>query len=275
VWVTSFYGYDGHGSVRYLTDSNGNVTATYDYDAFGNLISRTGYTPNAYFYCGEQYDSDLGLYYNRARYLNTDSGRFWTRDLWEEWSYDPPTFNGYAYVRGDPANRIDPSGLSDANLPSQQMATGIQGTMARSVLRYTTRAGKQVAKVIACGTWVVVFRQAVLEESELLGLHGHHRKPLVFGGPQDQVLAYLDATLHRSFHKAINAFLQMDGLLPENIGRDEWRKLLSNPQTLRGVYEAHIKAARYIDRVCKLKGPLSLEWFTSQAWRSYGGIPKR
>jgi YD repeat-containing protein len=39
VWVTSFYGYDGHGSVRYLTDSNGNVTDTFDYDAFGNLIA--------------------------------------------------------------------------------------------------------------------------------------------------------------------------------------------------------------------------------------------
>ena len=36
-----YYGLDGHGSVRYLTDSNGAVTDTYDYDAFGNLISAT------------------------------------------------------------------------------------------------------------------------------------------------------------------------------------------------------------------------------------------
>src|SRR5262249_45804040 len=39
-WTTSFYGTDGHGSIRYLTDLNGTVTDTYDYDAFGNLISR-------------------------------------------------------------------------------------------------------------------------------------------------------------------------------------------------------------------------------------------
>ena len=38
-WTTSYYGFDGHGSVRYLTDSTGAVTDTYDYDAFGNLIN--------------------------------------------------------------------------------------------------------------------------------------------------------------------------------------------------------------------------------------------
>ena len=38
---TSYYTYDGHGSTRALTDPNGEVTDTYDYDAFGNLIHST------------------------------------------------------------------------------------------------------------------------------------------------------------------------------------------------------------------------------------------
>jgi hypothetical protein len=46
------------------------VTDTYDYDAFGNLIHSTGTTPNNYLFAGEQFDPDLNLYYNRARYLN-------------------------------------------------------------------------------------------------------------------------------------------------------------------------------------------------------------
>jgi hypothetical protein len=33
-----YYVYDGHGSVRALTDQTGAITDTYDYDAFGNLI---------------------------------------------------------------------------------------------------------------------------------------------------------------------------------------------------------------------------------------------
>ncbi|MGH7960104.1 MAG: RHS repeat-associated core domain-containing protein, partial [Opitutaceae bacterium] len=73
-----YYAYDGHGSTRELTDSTGTVTDRYDYDAFGNLTFRSGTSENAYRYCGEQYDGDLGLYYLRARYLNPDSGRFWS-----------------------------------------------------------------------------------------------------------------------------------------------------------------------------------------------------
>src|SRR5271166_2608977 len=53
---------------------------TYDYDAFGNLVNQTGSTPNNYLFAGEQYDPALSLYYNRARYLNSTTGRFITQD---------------------------------------------------------------------------------------------------------------------------------------------------------------------------------------------------
>src|SRR5258708_4142407 len=46
------------------------ATVTYDYDAFGNKINSTGTTPNNFLYRGEFFDSDLGLYYLRARYYN-------------------------------------------------------------------------------------------------------------------------------------------------------------------------------------------------------------
>ncbi len=66
----SFYGYDGGGTVRQLTSSSGTVTDTYNYDAFGNKLNSTGSTPNEFLYRGEQFDSDLTLYYLRARYYN-------------------------------------------------------------------------------------------------------------------------------------------------------------------------------------------------------------
>src|SRR5215831_3702490 len=53
--VTSFYIYDGHGSVRALADQTGAITDTYDYDGFGNLISRTGTTPNNFLLAGEEF----------------------------------------------------------------------------------------------------------------------------------------------------------------------------------------------------------------------------
>jgi len=94
-WTPSFYGYDGHGSVRQLTNSAGAVSDTYDYDAFGNLINSTGSTPNNYLFAGEQFDPALGLYYNRARYLNTTTDRFWSMDTFEGNSRDPLSLHKY------------------------------------------------------------------------------------------------------------------------------------------------------------------------------------
>jgi RHS repeat-associated protein len=107
---TIYYVYDGHGSIRALTGPTGAVTDTYDYDAFGNLIHSTGTSPNNYLFAGEQFDPDLNLYYNRARYLNTGTGRFWTMDDYAVNPEDPETLHRYLYVRSDPVNTFDPSG---------------------------------------------------------------------------------------------------------------------------------------------------------------------
>ena len=71
-WQTAWYGYDGHGSVRYLTDATGAVTDTYTYDAFGNLINSTGSTANNYLFAGEQYDPCL-LYTSSSECEERDS----------------------------------------------------------------------------------------------------------------------------------------------------------------------------------------------------------
>jgi RHS repeat-associated protein len=112
-WTPSFYGYDGAGSVRQLTNSAGAVTDEYEYDAYGNSFTKQGTTPNNYLYRGEQFDSDLSLYYLRARYYNPLTGRFMSRDPEEGKANDPKTLHKYLYAGGDPVNRIDPSGRED------------------------------------------------------------------------------------------------------------------------------------------------------------------
>ena len=109
-WTASFYGYDGGGNVRQLTNAAGAVTDTYDYDAFGNVLNKTGSTPNNFLYRSEQFDSDLGLYYLRARYYNALTGRFVSRDPENSQLKDPKSLHKYLYANGDPVNRIDPRG---------------------------------------------------------------------------------------------------------------------------------------------------------------------
>ena len=112
--VASYYGHDIGGSVRQLTDAAGAMSDTYSYDAFGNLIVRTGMTASPYQYRGEQVNSALGLYYLRARWYRPRIGRFLTMDSAES-SFDESQWNEipihpYAYAKAEPVNLFDPSG---------------------------------------------------------------------------------------------------------------------------------------------------------------------
>jgi RHS repeat-associated protein len=86
---------------------------SYEYDAFGNSFTVSGTTPNEMMYRGEQFDSDLGLYYLRARYYNPLTGRFMSRDSNNGVLRNPQTLHKYVYTGADPVNRIDPRGRLD------------------------------------------------------------------------------------------------------------------------------------------------------------------
>ena len=112
---TSFYLYDGHGSVVGLANENGVVTDTYCYDAFGNLLKSKGNTENCYRYCGEQFDESTGLYYLRARYMDTSAGRFISQDTYQGTINDPVSLHKYLYANANPVTYSDPSGYSVEN----------------------------------------------------------------------------------------------------------------------------------------------------------------
>lgn len=107
---TYYYHFDGLGSTRLLTDSAGAVTDTYDYDAFGNLIARTGTTPNEFLFTGQQYDANIGFYYLRARYYHPTTGRFTALDPFDGDPYAPMSLHKYLYAGDDPVNKVDPNG---------------------------------------------------------------------------------------------------------------------------------------------------------------------
>jgi RHS repeat-associated protein len=102
--------YDGHGSVRGLIDAEGKLTDTYNYDAFGVMLERTGETENSYLYCGEQQDDTTGLYYLRARYMNPATGTFTSMDTYGGSVFDPTSLHKYLYANANPVSYTDPSG---------------------------------------------------------------------------------------------------------------------------------------------------------------------
>ncbi len=100
---TSYYLTDAQGSVMALCDASGTVLNSYNYDVFGAIRSSSGSTANAFTFTGEQTDATTGLEYLRARYYDSEAGRFLSTD---------PLGGGYAYAANSPTNMTDPSGLS-------------------------------------------------------------------------------------------------------------------------------------------------------------------
>jgi len=100
------------GDLGYHYVSRSTPMTTTAISAHTACFPRSRYSNN-YLYRGEQYDSDLGLYYLRARYYNPATGRFLSRDPEDGKTLDPATLHKYLYANGDPVNGIDPRGRED------------------------------------------------------------------------------------------------------------------------------------------------------------------
>jgi len=106
--TTSYYHADGLRSVTSLSSAAGSIANTYTYDSFGNLAASTGSLVNSFRYTGREFDSEIGLYYYRARYFDPSAGRF----LSEDHLHFQGEGNFYRYAKNNPLLWSDPSGNS-------------------------------------------------------------------------------------------------------------------------------------------------------------------
>ena len=104
--ATSYFQADGLGSITSLSNSAGTIANTYTYDSYGDLTASTGTLVNSFRYTSRESDPETGLYYYRARYYDTSTGRFLNEDRIGFLS----GIDFYAYVRNTPTKYRDPSG---------------------------------------------------------------------------------------------------------------------------------------------------------------------
>ncbi|MCP3997777.1 MAG: RHS repeat-associated core domain-containing protein, partial [bacterium] len=102
---------DGLGSIRLLTDAAGTVRDRYEYTAFGELLTHTGSDDQPYRFAGEPYSPNARFYYNRARWLDPENGRFLSVDPFSGRIFDPSSLHTYLYADADPVGVLDPTGL--------------------------------------------------------------------------------------------------------------------------------------------------------------------
>ena len=108
-WATNYYITDHLGSVRAVTDAEGEVLGTFDYMPYGSEISSRSSTTTDYRFTGKERQSMVNnsIYDSFARFQNT-YGRFMSIDPKAESFYH---ISPYAYCAGDPVNLVDPDGM--------------------------------------------------------------------------------------------------------------------------------------------------------------------
>ena len=145
-----YYLEDGLGNVTQIVDAYENLAVSYEYDAFGNSTEYLAAPlDNAYRFTGREFDDEIGLSYNNARYYDPEVGRFTTQDPLmpepaesygasdipspdpsdREKHHSPPIQEGngenlYSYVGNNPVNRVDPQGLYWQSVKSSSSSCG-------------------------------------------------------------------------------------------------------------------------------------------------------
>ena len=112
-----YYLYNLQGDVIGICEAaTGNVVATYTYDAWGNILTKTNHGTgtiadvNPFRYRGYYYDSETGLYYLNSRYYDPETGRFLNADAVIAQDSVSTGNNLFAYCRNNPIVYADHMG---------------------------------------------------------------------------------------------------------------------------------------------------------------------
>jgi RHS repeat-associated protein len=238
----TYYHYDALGSTRLLTGNQAAITDSYQYEAFGNSTASSGNTPNLYRYTGEQLDTNTGMYYLRARFLDVAIGRFVASDPWAGEIFRPISLNKRIYTENDPVNHTDPSGL----------IITIAGALVDNFNDLYTRASSakkaydvfdRIRTTLCKAPNVIVGR-----------LPKHHALPKFGGGKDFQRLVDLPEEVHIALHQLLHYALIINGFLPPST-RD-YKMLFVADRAHRADFLRIVKnVSQFVDKACVGKSP--------------------
>ena len=120
---TYYYVLNLQGDVVKLIGQDGAVAASYEYDAWGNILASSGSMAekNPLRYRGYYYDSETGFYYLQSRYYDPTNHRFINADVYTSTGQGFVGTNMFAYCNNNVTIGFDP--LGHYNLSVRLMAT--------------------------------------------------------------------------------------------------------------------------------------------------------
>ncbi len=155
-----FYHGDGHGNIKVVTDEQGGEIAAKTYDAFGGSVDG-GNQQEGYGYSGEYFDADISLQYNRARWYDSNVGRFISADQYAGNPTRPITLSRYVYADGNPVENLDPSGLF--SLSELSVAEVVRGILDRNQQIIQAMGARRLVFKAGCFVLEEVVTNAIVE----------------------------------------------------------------------------------------------------------------
>ncbi len=156
-----YYFYDGNGNVGQLINADTSaITAHYEYDPYGNLITATGSyaAENPFRFSTKYHDDETGLVYYGYRYYVPELGRWLNRDPIGERG----GINVYGFVLNDSINMLDaygnqgfPSGFGTYFDPLEYISHGLYDYW--NSIGYKTYTG-------TVSSWLNVVMQGIASE---------------------------------------------------------------------------------------------------------------
>ena len=110
--VTGYYFTNQQGDVVRIEDPDGNVLASYSYDAWGKAYKSSGSMRNInpLRFRGYYYDTETGFYYLQSRYYDPVVSRFINADSYASTGQGFLGYNMFAYCGNNPVSRVDADG---------------------------------------------------------------------------------------------------------------------------------------------------------------------
>jgi len=119
--TVTYLHHDQQGSTRLLTNASGESVGTTTYDAYGNVIGKTGTVTTRLGYDAQYTDGDTGLIYLRAREYDPATVQFLSVDPKAE-----VTRAIYSYAQDDPLADSDPTGEYETNATEIEFARAFE-----------------------------------------------------------------------------------------------------------------------------------------------------
>ena len=134
---TYYYVLNLQGDVVKLVTESGAVAASYEYDAWGNILASSGSMAekNPLRYRGYYYDSETGFYYLQSRYYDPATRRFINADALASTGQGFVGTNMFAYCYNNAINFVDNDGFDAIWIQEGNSAAGFghSGLMVQDV----------------------------------------------------------------------------------------------------------------------------------------------